>query len=173
MVPLLQSWDIKATPGHESMVLVSIVQGLKVVSQLLLEQIEQLSSLPAVLVLLKGVHVLLRSDNLGTEGHRVYSQMGYQSKGRMEGDTKLELRILGCQEHANDSPAEAYDSHRTDLLLRLNKWQKFGINVLPDHIDCKLGNKVLDLLLSYIGVLLVEHLSSEEVSHVHCVALVC
>ena len=41
-----------------------------------------------------------------------------------------------------------------------------------DHFNCKLSNKVFNLLFSDIRVLLIKHLTSKEVSHVNRVSLV-
>lgn len=154
------------------MILVGIVQTLEVLPELFLELLKELSSLPAELVLLKSIQVLLRNDDLGNQLEIVESHMRDKSKGWMEGNSEFELRIRGSHKDTNYSPAETHHTHRLNLLLLLNKWQEFLINIVMDHLDGKLGNKLLNLLFGDIRVLLVEHLASEEVSHVDRVSLV-
>ena len=90
----------------------------------------------------------------------------------MEGDSKFKLRVLASYQNSNDSPTESHYTHRTNFLLLLNKWQKFFIDISMDHFDSKLRNKSFYLLFSYTRVLLVKHITSKEVSHVHRVPLV-
>ena len=90
----------------------------------------------------------------------------------MKSNSKFKLWILSSNQHTNNTPAETYNTHRTNLLLLLNKWQQFLIDVRMDHFDCKLSNKVFYLFFSDSRVFLVKHVTSKEVSHVNRVSLV-